>query len=68
MFNKPGEITVTWLRYLNHHIGYLFVPYQISDVLVLLADKMVGSDLLTTASINPTGCGLQPNDYSEINS
>ena len=54
MFNESSEITVTWLRYLNYHIGYLFLPYQISELLVLLADKMVGiPGLLTTASTNP---------------
>lgn len=56
MFNKPGEITVAWLRYLNYHIGYLFLPYQISEVLVLLAHKMVDhSDMLSTAFIEPIG-------------
>ena len=37
-----GEVTVAWLRYLNCYIGYLFLPFQVSEVLVLLANKKVG--------------------------
>ena len=37
-----SEVTVSWLRFLNFHIGYFFLPFHVSEVLVLLANKKVG--------------------------
>ena len=39
LLHRFRPVTITWLRYLNFHIGAVFLPFQVAEILELLVDE-----------------------------